>query len=996
MKRLVVLVLLLLAPLRAQTAGDCQKWIERVSGLAPEEAVAAIVENPRLAEIAFDSMMFEHEGIKDPVLRERDRKLLNLIARVAWVRWGRADLTELLASSKILSPWEGALLQEEPGPELQRQGKISALERRRFHNFLLLSLLLSVENYSQGLQVVDDTEELLEAILKLDPSYADAKSSRAQLAGARLILTERMGLASTALAAGDEVLAELRQIQDGPSQMSLQLSLAFAARRMQDYESMQKYLEGVEGLAQVDGNREAIARFVAATLRTDLAFQRDADKTAGALEGSIQKAWAPLKEVNPLRWTGNYWLYGAEAMRIWTNILGTLPPKYFEQVEPLLNDLATRESEITLRTLKIRADIAHPLFGLVYLDTQCPIVFLLQKGETYMDALDEAITWVDDPEKLDRYLADGAALLDKTDAAVLDHEHFVRRVLGDGIRLYEGSGAPRLRARLHFAKARVAAGRVGYEPTPEQARAIAEELERARTAYRMGKDEGGALDVTPFHAWCTWRSGEPDQARRELKECAHKSGGLGRWRTEFRALFMLGEIEHEEGELKSAIAHLETAVNKVEKTITRLGGTTEAGDKIREQWGHGYDLLARLRIEAGDPVAALATLDRGQQVQVVSSGEGVRSNKPGLGGKLRKLRGQQQQIRQLQSEVEKLEVMGGKTQELARSRSLLADTRAGFFSTAQEIRQADPRLYDATLSISPLEFGRLQKSIPPNTAVVQYFPTDTKLYYFVMTSESFRLRELEIDWRELHREVTSFRRQVQTSAHSGVAFDWSSPEGKEMSGSLTALYTHLIEPVEEDIQDRKVLVVLAARSLHYLPFQALARKKADGRLEFLVERKQVAVLWKATDFFNVARPIAAGGQGHFPGVRQPHRRLAGCRRRGSQSGATISGRPRVCRPGGDHRAPPAGGGSGGISAPGHPRGPFFQGPQQKLPGHGRRGAVDTPRHLRPGATQHASGDPVGLRNGSGRSQPRCGAGQSGSGFLGGRSAHGHGQPLASE
>lgn len=864
--QILLLIVILCFPVSAQTRKQCYDWIDGLAQLEPAAQVELIEKEPQMAEMAFNSMLFNLEGESDP---ERHLGLLNLIARVAWVKWGRSDLRARLEDSGRSRELKNPHLEGGPDPELRRRGKLVELERRRLELLFTLSLLISVENYQGGLEVLDAVDLLLEESLALDPEAASLALARVQTEAARLILAERLGLFTRVLKRSPEVLRQLSERGDPLSQLSLQLSLALAARRALDFDALDTALAGIDELAKGEGNQQALARFVAATLRAELEWKRNPEIRPDQLSAAHRAAWQHLDQLNPLRWTGSYWTYGAEAARIWLAFIGDLPPEFGDAGVAMTEHQNQALDHLGQQALKIRADIADPLLQHVFIDSQYPTVMLMKTVESYLGALEVYAFNVGDQGKTREYLDYGERLIGEVEESVLFHQKQTRQMLGRPVEVFKGSGAPRLKGRFRFTRALIMARQWEFKVTPEQARALAEELNLARGDYRRGGDPSGDLDLVPFLGWCQWKAGQPSKARESLTEGRERALKLGRWKVAFRSLKVLGELERAQGRPEQALEYYRRAVEEVEQAIQRLGGTLEAGRRIREQWSDCYQELAQLQLELEQPREAMATLDRSQQLATVTEVAGrARSADREVVDKLQRYRGQQAKIVELRREVDQLRSQSAPGPELQQQERLLADTRASFFKTAQEIRRADPRLYDATLSMSPFEFGRLQTSIPEGVGVVQYFPTEEKLYIFVVTRAKFRIREVALPWKSLDRSVRLYRRSVQRGARLTGEFDWESPEGSELKEVIVQLHQGLIGPVEEDLSDCGVLVVVPARSLNYLPFSSLARVGASG-LEFLGQRKAVAMMSKASDFYTVIKPATPPGGASFLGFGNP-------------------------------------------------------------------------------------------------------------------------------
>ena len=179
---------------------------------------------------------------------------------------------------------------------------------------------------------------------------------------------------------------------------------------------------------------------------------------------------------------------------------------------------------------------------------------------------------------------------------------------------------------------------------------------------------------------------------------------------------------------------------------------------------------------------------------------------------------------------------------------VLASNRSAYYSCVSDLEQKYPEF--RKLDIKPINFSKLQRSIPANTLVVQYFASKDELFILQASRENVMVRKVPVGKAELQRLVRDFRQRILKYPETGARFNWSGPEGEAFKKTATQLYAHLIAPVEADLAGKEALAVIPFDFLLYLPFQALA-SEAGGKLQFLIEKKQVVVLCKAADLDQV-------------------------------------------------------------------------------------------------------------------------------------------------
>jgi CHAT domain-containing protein len=155
-----------------------------------------------------------------------------------------------------------------------------------------------------------------------------------------------------------------------------------------------------------------------------------------------------------------------------------------------------------------------------------------------------------------------------------------------------------------------------------------------------------------------------------------------------------------------------------------------------------------------------------------------------------------------QAETESLaqvQVMEAAAEPVARQRTLkIADSRRVLQEQAPELASL------VTVSATPIP--EIQKLVPEDEALVEYYYDDKAVYAFVLTRERVVARKLQSEG--LEADVRALREGIEN------------PLNDDFRAPATKLHARLIAPLNELIAGKKLLIV-AHGVLHYLPFAAL-------------------------------------------------------------------------------------------------------------------------------------------------------------------------------
>lgn len=286
------------------------------------------------------------------------------------------------------------------------------------------------------------------------------------------------------------------------------------------------------------------------------------------------------------------------------------------------------------------------------------------------------------------------------------------------------------------------------------------------------------------------------------------------------------------------------AVQYAQKALDHLKSEVAAGDpQAYQSLGARYQPLVNLvtlsALQEDQPEQALQTLSDSHQVSRAATQLG---RNPSLVKPASQLQVGKKRIATLERKKATLETLPPSSERdnlVQKTGQLLAQSRSDFLLQSRQIRRDHAELHAKALRFDPLDLPDIQTTLPKNSAVVQYFPTEQALYIFLVTPQSFRLRSVPVGRRQLGELVLKHARHIQRPAAKDVGLAQVSRE----------LHSLLLEPLAEDLEGVQQLIIIPSGRLNILPFCALV--DPSGRP--LLAQKTVVQLAKTTDFLKIAQ-----------------------------------------------------------------------------------------------------------------------------------------------
>jgi CHAT domain-containing protein len=374
----------------------------------------------------------------------------------------------------------------------------------------------------------------------------------------------------------------------------------------------------------------------------------------------------------------------------------------------------------------------------------------------------------------------------------------------------------------------------------EAASRAEEALLLARKTGNLGAVSGSARALASI---CV-KQNKLDEAKTLIEEARvadTKTGSVG---DRIGTLGIEGEVLEAKGENEKALEVYKEAVKLVESVRATAASETAFADVKRNY--RPYERIVRTLIKLNRADEAFDYLNRAKSKKLQESLRlsSMKSGDKTMQALLDRANGLETKLNaattQLRTEEAKPEAERDKT-KIENLKTVVASTQGEFRRVVEQIKSSNPN-WEKFMTVNPKALKETQRSIPPGVMLVQYAPVGEQLYIFLVSKESLKIVIAPGKPEDLWKKIKAVRKQITTGESGGP-----------LTKNLVALYDLLITPIEAELEPVKTIAFIPNQLLFYLPMQALAKKKADGELRYLIEDKQIVYL-TAADVMNVVQP----------------------------------------------------------------------------------------------------------------------------------------------
>jgi CHAT domain-containing protein/predicted Zn-dependent protease len=160
-----------------------------------------------------------------------------------------------------------------------------------------------------------------------------------------------------------------------------------------------------------------------------------------------------------------------------------------------------------------------------------------------------------------------------------------------------------------------------------------------------------------------------------------------------------------------------------------------------------------------------------------------------------------------------------------------------------QLERTEPALYQL-LELKPLDLYALSKQLADNEIVIQYLPTNKRLFIQLVAKSRVGLVEVLVDEAELMKlcqETSSIL--VDLAKYDSDYIDQIEKENnRKLMKNLEKLYEILLRPVENIIQEYPSVYVVPVKQLFYVPFAALINRQSGQKVRYAAEEYNIGYL----------------------------------------------------------------------------------------------------------------------------------------------------------
>ncbi len=299
----------------------------------------------------------------------------------------------------------------------------------------------------------------------------------------------------------------------------------------------------------------------------------------------------------------------------------------------------------------------------------------------------------------------------------------------------------------------------------------------------------------------------------------------------------LSKVQQQAGQIEAACATLEDAIRRIEGVYGAERSEQDWGPERSKLIASLYRDLARYYVRAGNAERASA-----------------------LFAKARNYSWFDRVVSDLVDEVSEPAVaQWARTIELGSLNDLIVNTEAAvdkasgsdwaqYAQACWWLESQYPREYTA-LPINPLDMVRLRGKLSNEAVLVEYLVTGPSLYAFTCTNTAAICRQITASRSTVEAAVDRLRRLLmncEDNLAAGIPVPpvttWQEPPFLEIKQPLEELYTLLLAPLGDLIQDKSHLIFALPTELQGIPMHALISMEKDGKPQFVLSRFRVSYI----------------------------------------------------------------------------------------------------------------------------------------------------------
>lgn len=290
----------------------------------------------------------------------------------------------------------------------------------------------------------------------------------------------------------------------------------------------------------------------------------------------------------------------------------------------------------------------------------------------------------------------------------------------------------------------------------------------------------------------------------------------------WRARRICAQIYEQLGKIDSSLVCLEEATSIIESMRSQLKVEEYKSGFIDDKLDVYYDMIHLLLEKMNQPDQALEAAERAKSRNFIDML--ANRNIKYKSAAAVQLTAQKDSLTQLIADVQneiaflrsKAELSLNDREQLTTAEKKLAAHKKNYETLLVRIQEENPELADL-VSVNPLNARQIQQMLPNETILLEYILTKHNIVIWSVSPENIKAQMLKFPLDSLQGIVKRFRDRI--SRHFSIE-----NEAKQ-------LYSILIRPIEDNLNDDQHLIIIPHGILHYVPFAALMHNKNQYLLD---------------------------------------------------------------------------------------------------------------------------------------------------------------------
>ena len=180
---------------------------------------------------------------------------------------------------------------------------------------------------------------------------------------------------------------------------------------------------------------------------------------------------------------------------------------------------------------------------------------------------------------------------------------------------------------------------------------------------------------------------------------------------------------------------------------------------------------------------------------------------------------------------------------------ILRDLELDYQRSIQKLEELNPRYYNLKYGAAAPDIAAIQARLPNNqSAFLEYYYDGETVYGFLLKKDG-----LSTFQQTPELDIKAAIQRIRDPEATGGLVDQEAING--YAQSLFSLYQVLLQPIQQDLEDIKRLVIVPHGLLHHLSFEMLAPAQSEidfRRFNYLIKTKKIQYAWSGNFYVSAS------------------------------------------------------------------------------------------------------------------------------------------------